>query len=42
MTENDVNLLINNDDMENRNEFIDHPSYVMWWSEFSEELQSFS
>ena len=28
MTENDVNPLINNDPMEKRNEFIDHPSYM--------------
>ena len=28
MTENDVNLPINNDPMEKRNEFIDHPSYL--------------
>ena len=27
MTENDVNPPINNDPMEKRNEFIDHPSY---------------
>ena len=28
MTENDVNPLINNDPMDKRNEFIDHPSYL--------------
>ena len=28
MTENDVNPLINDDPIEKRNEFIDHPSYV--------------
>ena len=28
MTENDVNPPINNDPMEKRNEFIDHPSYL--------------
>ena len=28
MTENDVNPPINNDPMEKRNEFIDHPSYI--------------
>ena len=28
MTENNVNPPINNDPMEKRNEFIDHPSYV--------------
>ena len=29
MTENDVNPPINNDPMEKRNEFIDHPSYKL-------------
>ena len=28
MTENDVYSLINNDPIEKRNEFIDHPSYI--------------
>ena len=28
MTENDVNPHIDNDPMEKRNEFIDHPSYI--------------
>ena len=28
MTENDANLPINNDPIEKRNEFIDHPSYL--------------
>ena len=28
MTENDVNPPINNDPVEKRNEFIDHPSYL--------------
>ena len=28
MTENGVNPSINNDPMEKRNEFIDHPSYI--------------
>ena len=28
MTENEVNPSINNDPMEKRNEFIDHPSYI--------------
>ena len=31
MTENDVNPPINNNPMEKRNEFIDHPSYVLWF-----------
>ena len=29
MTENDVNPYINNDPMEKRNKFIDHPSYMI-------------
>ena len=33
MIENDVNPPINNDPMEKRNEFIDHPSYVRKWQQ---------
>ena len=31
MTENDVIPTINNDPMEKRNEFIDQPSYIIFW-----------
>ena len=35
MTENDVNLPINNDPMENRNKFIDHPLYAGSYLQYS-------
>ena len=38
MTENDVNPHIDNDPMEKRNEFIDHPSYVVCESMFYRDV----
>ena len=39
MTEKDVNPPINNDPMEKRNEFIDHPSYVLSLHSFVASLK---
>ena len=40
MTENDVNPHINNDPMEKRNEFIDHPSYVFNLKRFMQSCET--
>ena len=40
MTENDVNPPINNDPMEKRNEFIDHPSYIRHINDIVSEIRT--
>ena len=40
MTENNVNPPINNDPMEKRNEFIDHPSYVAQTVTVSDKIET--